>query len=137
MKIIAFLALFPSFAIAACEIPLESIKPSVKQVLMPLHEQSNLLIEKEDFRLAQQQILEIAEQIKACEIYHRDYEKENYHFSRWGEKSLKYLEYSRALTSVTMQLKAAHESYDLGFSRPIIFKTDMWEKVANEFFQAQ
>ena len=104
---------------------------------MPLHEQSNLLIEKEDFRLAQQQILEIAEQIKACEIYHRNYEKENYHFSRWGEKSLKYLEYSRALTSVTMQLKAAHESYDLGFSRPIIFKTDMWEKVANEFFQAQ
>ena len=79
MKIIAFIALFPSFVIADCEIPLESVKPSVEQVLLPLHEQSNLSIEQEDFRLAHQQILEMAEQIKACEIYHRDYERENYH----------------------------------------------------------
>lgn len=137
MKIIVFLALFPCFAVADCEIPLESIKSSVKQVLLPLHEQFNILIEKEDFRLAHQQILEIAEQIKACEIYHRDYERENYHFSRWGEKSLKYLDYSRALTSVTMQLKAAHESYELGLLRPIFFKTGMWEKVAYEFYQTR
>lgn len=137
MKIIAFIALFPSFVIADCEIPLESVKPSVEQVLLPLHEQSNLSIEQEDFRLAHQQILEMAEQIKACEIYHRDYERENYHFSRWGEKSLKYLDYSRALTGITMQLKAAHESYELGLLRPILFETGTWEKVANEFYQIQ
>ncbi|WP_049722335.1 hypothetical protein [Gilvimarinus polysaccharolyticus] len=136
MKLI-FLTLIPILPILAfgeCKVEVESIKPSVKEILAPLHEQNNYFISKSDFKEAYDSVISLKSDVDLCEEYFMEYEWENYHFSRWGEKSDEYFKYSLELTSITMQLKAAYESFEIGIFRPFVFKTGKWEEVANEFY---
>ena len=132
---IALISILPSLAFGECKVEVESIKPSVKETLAPLHEQNNYFISESDFKAAHDSIVSLKSDVDSCEEYFIEYERENYHFSRWGEKSDKYFKYSLELTSITMQLKAAYESFHIGIFRPFVFKTGKWEEVANEFYE--
>ena len=82
-------------------------------------------------------MIDVRAKVDKCENHHREYEDENLHFSRWGEKSDRYWKYSMGLFSIHMQLEAGSDSYELGFWRILFFKTGMWEKVANEFYEEE
>lgn len=121
---------------AECEIDLDDVKPRVKLILGPLDDQFNLLIPKEDFVKADRQIALLIEELKSCEIYHREFEFKEYDYPRWGEKSIPYSQYSVELFLVKMQLSAAVDSFEFGILR-VFFKYDLREKVADELYRKE
>jgi hypothetical protein len=134
MKAFLFILFIPILSFADCGIELDEVQPLVKNELQPLHDKPNSSITKSDFIKAHEALSAIITELDTCaEFFHRR-ELENLHFEKWGEKSDRYRSYSMWLTSVNMQLEAAVDSFRYWILRSWIIDTDMWEKVANEFY---
>ena len=136
MKILILL-IFPVACAAECSIGLDEIVPLVKSQLQPLHERANSKIERIEFVNAHQGLSEIVEKLDGCAEYYHEYELECLHFENWGKWSDRYMSTSMALKSVEMQLQAAVDSFDIRIFRRWLFDIDMWEKVAQEFYDRE
>ena len=137
MKPLLLLVLVPILSIAECKIELETIKPKVREALEEMHRKPNSDIAEDEFIGAYLVVSAVLNRVVECEKFHEEFERENYHFERWGETSNKYFSYKLELQGLNMQLEAAADSFDLGIFRPLMFDENMWEKVAKEFYEAE
>lgn len=135
--LILILLIIPAISLADCNIDPEQIKHKVKEILDPLHNSFNLLITENEFRLAHTEITELLGATKNCEIDLENKARLEYKNADVAKEMQIYWLYSAGLKNIEMQLRAAYESFELGFFRPFMFKTGMWESVANEFYEEE
>ena len=103
MKHLLAFILFPVISMADCEIELSEIKLSIRATLAPLHEKPNSKIEMEEFAKAQSEVSSTLSQVDECQRRHESFERENYDFERWGEKSSTYFSYLLWMQSLCHQ----------------------------------
>lgn len=135
--LITILLIIPAVSLADCNIDPEQIKPKVKEILGPLHNSFNLLITENEFRLAHTEINDLLDSIKSCKIELENKARLEYKNADLAREIQIYWLYSSGLKNIEMQLRAGYESFELGVFRPFMFKTGMWESVANEFYEEE